>query len=237
MTDTTLAWRPAGTLALHRLAVATMAGAIVGFLVGGVGGRLAMSLLASLNSEHAGTISDDGFAMGQITLSGTLNLLFLGTLLGALGGGVYLAVRDLRIGSRWFRAVSLAVGGTVVVGALLVHSDGVDFTLLKPTYTAIGLTLAIPFVFALALPLLADRWLDPDSVLMTTKNRLVYVALAPWVFPLTPIAVLLGLGWAALRVFPSHASLPWLGRLALTAVFGVGLATLVQTIREIYRVT
>jgi hypothetical protein len=214
-----------------------MAGAIIGFLVGGVGGRLAMSLLASLNTEYAGTVSDDGFAMGQFTLSGTLNLLLIATVLGVLGGGIYLAVRDLRIGPAWFRAASLAVGATVVVGAGLVHSDGVDFTLLEPTYAAIGLILAIPFVFALALPLLADRWLDPDSALMTTKNRLVYVALVPWVFPLTPIAVALGLGWVALRTIPARPALPWLGRLALTAVFAFGLATLVQTIREIYRVT
>ncbi len=110
MNVTTDAWRPAATMALRRLAVATLAGAIVGLLARGVGGRLAMSLLASLNAEDAGTVSDDGFTIGQFTLGGTLNLLLVGTVLGALGGGIYLAVRDLRIGPAWFRWVSLAVG-------------------------------------------------------------------------------------------------------------------------------
>jgi hypothetical protein len=243
MNDTSQSWRPATTNALRRLAVASIAGAVVGLLAGGVGGRLAMSLLASLNSEDAGTVSDDGFTMGQVTLGGTLNLLLVGTVLGVLGAGIYLAVRDLRVGPAWFRAASIAIGVTVVIGAFLVHSDGVDFTLLEPTYAAIGLILAIPFVYALALPPLADRWLRADSALMTTTNRLVFVALVPWVFPLTPAAAVLVLGWVVVRSINAtrssrtRALLPWLGRLALAAVFAYGLIDLTQTIREIYRVT
>ena len=243
MSESSYAWRSAAVMALRRLAVASLAGAIVGFLAGGVGGRLAMSLLASLNAEDAGVVSDDGFTMGQVTLGGTLNLLLVGTVLGILGGGIYVAVRDLRIGPAWFRSASIAVGVTVVVGSFLVHSDGVDFTRLEPTYAAIGLTLAIPFVYALALPPLADRWLRTDSTLMTTTTRLMFVALVPWVFPLTPVAVVLVLGWLALRALGSpqdsraRMMLPWLARLASTAVFAFGLVGLVQTIREIYRVT
>ena len=241
MSEPSYAWRPAAVLALRRLAVASLAGAIVGFLVGGVGGRLAMSLLANLNAEHAGTVSDDGFTMGQVTLSGTLNLLLVGTLLGVLGGGVYLVVRSLRVGPAWFRSASIAIGATVVIGSFLVHSDGVDFTLLEPTYAAIGLTLAIPFVYALALPPLADRWLRDDSTLMATTNRLVLVALVPWLFPLTPAAALLLLGWVALRATPVRPGsrtgvlLPWAARLALTLIFTYALVDLVQTTREIYR--
>jgi hypothetical protein len=243
MSEPSYAWRPAGIMALRRLAVASLAGAIVGFLVGGVGGRLAMSLLAGLNAEDAGTVSDDGFTMGQVTLGGTLNLLLVGTVLGILGGGIYLSVRDLRVGPAWFRSASVAVGVTVVIGAFLVHSDGVDFTLLDPTYVAIGLILAIPFVYALALPPLTDRWLSSESRLMKTTNRLVLVPLVPWVFPLTPVAVVLVLGWMAVRAIRAPqgsrtaALLPWLGRLALTIVFALGLVGLIQTIREIYRIT
>jgi hypothetical protein len=71
----------------------------------------------------------------------------------------------------------------------------------------------------------------------------VFVALVPWVFPLTPVAAVLALGWVALRVMGSPRSsrmremLPWLARLALTVVFTIGLVSLVQTIREIYRIT
>jgi len=243
MTDTSYAWRPAATEALRRLTVVTIVGAMTGFLVGGVGGRLIMSLLAGLNTEDAGTLSDDGFRMGQVTLGGTLNLLLVGTVLGVLGGGIYLAVRDLRIGPWWFRAMSLSAGATVVVGAALVHSDGVDFTLLEPTWVAIGLTLAIPGMFALALPPLAERWLRPDSRLMTTRSRLLLLTLIPWAFPLTPAAIVLVLGWLAIRWIPappgSHAGtvIRWLGRLALTAVFAFATISLARTIAEIYDVT
>ena len=118
MSDAPYSWRPAATAALRQLAVATLAGAIVGFLVGGVGGRLAMSLLASLNAEDAGVVSDDGFTMGQVTLSGTLNLLLVGTVLGALGGVIFLAVRALRIGPSWFQVPSVAIGAMVISGKL-----------------------------------------------------------------------------------------------------------------------
>ena len=74
-------------------AVATAAGALSGLLVGGIVGRLAMMLLARLAPETTGVRSDDGFLIGQFTLSGTLNLLALGTLLGVLGGGIYFVVR------------------------------------------------------------------------------------------------------------------------------------------------
>jgi hypothetical protein len=243
--DEASSWRPAAAVALRRLAVATLAGALVGFLVGGVGGRLAMSLLARLNSEDAGVLSDDGFTMGQVTVAGTLNLMLVGTLIGALGGGIFLAVRDLRIGPAWFRTLSIAGGVMVVIGALLVHADGVDFTLLQPTYAAIGLTLAIPLVYALALPPLADRWLGADSGLMTTSNRLVFAPLVVWVFPLLPMTAVLVLGWMSARVAEHSGprahrfrlALPWLARIALTAVFAFALVDLVLEIREIYQIT
>jgi hypothetical protein len=169
----------------------------------------------------------------------------VGTVLGALGGVIFLAVRALRIGPSWFQVPSVAIGAMVVVGTFLVHSDGVDFTLLQPTATAIGLTLAIPLVYALALPPLADRWLRAGSGLMTTTNRLAYAPLVICVFPLLPLTAVLALGWITARVL-EHGSprgswlrvtLPWLARLALTAIFAIALVDLVDEIREIYRIT
>ena len=61
----------------RRVALGALAGAIAGFLAGGVGGRLFMALLAHLNPVAAGVESDDGFTMGQVTLSGTVNLVSL----------------------------------------------------------------------------------------------------------------------------------------------------------------
>ena len=43
-------------------------------------------------------MSDDGFEMGQFTLSGSLNLLVVGAVLGAFGGVVYAGARHLTFG-------------------------------------------------------------------------------------------------------------------------------------------
>lgn len=132
--------------AVRRLSVVTWAGAILGFLVGGVGGRLAMMLLARLNPEATGVTSDDGFVMGQLTLQ-TLNLVLVTTMLGVLGGGIYFVLRGLMIGPRWFQVLSISAGAAVVVGGVVVHVDGVDFTL-DPAWLAVVMFVLIPGVYS-----------------------------------------------------------------------------------------
>src|SRR5262245_53536377 len=120
-------WGKSAALAARRMGAVTALGALLGLLVGGVGGRLAMMLLARLNPEATGVTSDDGFTMGQFTLSDTVNLLLLGTLLGVVGAGVYVLLRGLRIGPRWFQILCIGAGPAVVIGALIVHPDGSTF--------------------------------------------------------------------------------------------------------------
>jgi len=112
----TPSWLGALQRSTYRLGVVTVAGGLLGLAIGGVGGRLAMMLLARLNPEATGLISDDGFHIGQFTVAASLNLLILTTLVGILGGGIYLAVRPLMIGPRWFQLLSISVGPAIVVG-------------------------------------------------------------------------------------------------------------------------
>lgn len=86
---------PHGVELGRRLCVGVLAGAIAGLLAGGIGGRMFMAALAAVNPEAAGVQSDDGFTIGQVTLSGTVNLLFIATVIGAAGGVVWVAVRGL----------------------------------------------------------------------------------------------------------------------------------------------
>lgn len=148
---------------LRRLAAVTAAGLVLGFLVNGVGSRLAMMLLARLNPEVTGRVSDDGFRMGQFTLGNTMSLVAFTTLLGVFGGLLFLALRDLRFGPRWFQFVSMSVGPAIVVGAILVSPDGIDFRVLHPVPLAIGLFVLLPGLYALTLQLLGDHWLEDDS--------------------------------------------------------------------------
>lgn len=220
--------------AVRRLSVVTWAGAILGFLVGGVGGRLAMMLLARLNPEATGVTSDDGFVMGQLTLQ-TLNLVLVTTMLGVLGGGIYFVLRGLMIGPRWFQVLSISAGAAVVVGGVVVHVDGVDFTL-DPAWLAVVMFVLIPGVYAGFLTLLAERWLIPNGRFTSSTSWRTYCPLLLWA-PIAPALGVLLLGLAGFeglrRTGGGRAALdlpvwPWLARGTLTVVFTVGLVGLVQ---------
>ena len=148
---------------LRRIGIGALMGAVSGLVVGGIGGRLFMFVLAQLNPDATGVRSDDGFEMGRFTASGTTNLLLVTTIIGVIGGLVFLALRGLRFGPPWFRVLSMPVGATIVIGSMLVHSDGVDFTLLKPVWLAVALTLTVPFLYTLLLAWLVDRRLGDEA--------------------------------------------------------------------------
>jgi hypothetical protein len=156
---------------VRRVALGAGAGALVGMVVGGVWGRAFMAVLAALNAEDHGTRTDDGFRMGQFTVGGTLNLLVVTAVIGAIGGLVFLSVRGLRFGPAWFRTASVALGATLVVASMLVHADGVDFTRLEPVALAIALTLSVPLLYALGVSWLTDRWLGPGPTVWQRVPR------------------------------------------------------------------
>lgn len=87
--------------ALRQVAGVTAVGLGLGFLVGGIGGRLAMrALFLTSHPSVRGLISDDGFAIGRFSFTATLNLLLVGTVLGVLGAFAYAAVRPFLLGPR-----------------------------------------------------------------------------------------------------------------------------------------
>ena len=100
--------------AAKRLAAASCVGAVLGLLVGGVGGRLFMGLLASLNREDHGVITSDGFPMGEVTTSGTFQLLATGTVIFA--GTLYTMALG---GPRWLGAIT-PIGGSLMIAGWLV---------------------------------------------------------------------------------------------------------------------
>ena len=227
-------WASTATLAARRLAVVTAAGGLLGLLVGGVGGRLAMMLLAGLNPEVTGLQSDDDFTMGQFSAA-TFNLLFLATLLGVFGAGVYFVLRGLMIGPRWFQVLSISVGPAVVVGAEIVHTDGVDFTL-DPPLLAIALFVLVPGIYAALLTLLAEHWLDPQSRFARLPGWAAMLPLALWL-PIAPLLLVLVAVLAAFeavrRTSRGSALLanpvwPNAARGLLTFVFALALLDLIQ---------
>ncbi|WP_261820471.1 hypothetical protein [Nocardioides sp. OK12] len=187
-------WRDDLLGAARTLSVLTVVGGACGAFVVGVVGRLAMFLLAALNPDATGVTSDDGFVMGQVTLSGSAQLMLAGLQLGVMGAGFYVVVRGLIVGPSWFRLLTVSLGPAVVVGAIVVHTDGVDFRLLEPLWLAAGLFIALPAVYVALLHVLGERALErwrPPSWLMA-------IGLAPWVL-LLPVTLALAAGFTALR--------------------------------------
>ncbi|OIJ28695.1 hypothetical protein UG56_000225 [Nocardioides luteus] len=134
-----------------------LAGAVLGALIGGVGGRLVMFLLVRLSPEADGVTSDDGFEMGRFTLSGSLNLVVVCTVLGAVGAVLYLLVRWLLFGPWWFRVLSVTLAAGVGVGNIIVHTDGLDFSLLQPALVSVLAFVAVPAAYGAALTVVAER--------------------------------------------------------------------------------
>jgi hypothetical protein len=223
-------WREDFAGAARTLSVLTLVGAGCGMFVVGVLGRLAMLLLASLNPSATGVTSDDGFVMGQFTLSGSAHLVLFGLQLGATGAAFYVAARGLLIGPPWFRLLSISIGPAVVTGAIVVHTDGVDFRLLEPVWISVALFVALPAVYVALLHILGERALERWRL----PRVLIGVGLVPWVL-LLPVTLLLAAGFAALRAlrrFPTGRAFltsPWPAcvlRAALALVFVLALVDL-----------
>lgn len=164
----------------ERFRVLVVAGVTVGVLVVGAGSRLAMLLLRLTSPDSVvGVTSDDGFTIGRFTVGGTYNLLLLGASVGIIGAATYRAVAPWLLGPAWFRRLTTAAASGAVVGSMLVHSDGVDFRLLKPLWLAIGLFVALPALFAVAIGIGVDRVASADSWTKVGRRR--------WALPLVLI--------------------------------------------------
>ena len=217
---------------------AVAAGTLLGFVINGWGSRLAMMLLARLNPEVTGRISDDGFRMGQFTLGDTMGLVLFGTILGAAGGLLYLAIRPLRLGPPWFQHVALFVGPAVVVGSMLVHTDGIDFRVLHPAWLAIALFVALPGVYALSLALLTERWLADDA--WFRRRPLSHVApVLVVLLPFWPLAIVVLVAWGLRSIYlaatdaSATTTLAWVARGGLAVVFVLALVNLVGKTLEL----
>lgn len=130
------------------LRVIVVAGIAAGAVLVGVGSRLAMLVLRLTSPDRVhGLESDDGFTIGRVTLAGTYNLLLIGAMVGMIGAAAYLAVAPRLIGPTWFRRATTGAAAGAFGGAMLVHADGIDFTMLRPTWLAIALFITLPAVF------------------------------------------------------------------------------------------
>ncbi len=205
------------------ISLGAVAGGWAGFLVGGIGGRLAMLLLRFTSDDSIrGLDSDDGFTMGRFDISSTVSLLLVTTVLGSIVGLIIAAGRPFFPA----RAMPWAWGaaGAITGGAILVQSDKdkVDFILLEPTWLAISLFVLIPAAGAFVAAWFVHSW---QSWWWVRRGRTIVSAIAALpaliFFPVTIAAVAVGAVWLlALRVRRMRGFAKWQPvRIAAIVVF------------------
>jgi hypothetical protein len=223
--DVTIGARSRRVRIVEALRVVVVAGIAAGAVLVGVGGRVAMLLLRLTSPDRThGVVSDDGFTIGRVTLAGTYNLLLIGAIVGMVGAAVYLAVAPRLIGPTWFRRATTGMAAGAVGGALLVHADGVDFTLLRPTWFAIALFVTLPAVFGTLIGSVVDAVAHDGS---WTKRRpwrwlLPVVALA--IFPPTVVFVVVATPVISAWVILTHV--PIVGRLRRASGYVIAVRAL-----------
>jgi hypothetical protein len=234
-------WKQDLMASARRISAASVGGLVSGALVGGVGGRLAMLVLriTSDDSLH-GVESDDGFVMGQISFA-TMFLLVATAMLGVLGALFYLAVRSWLPQRR--RALLTGVFGGIVGGAVVITTDGIDFSLLEPLPLAIVFFIALPAAYGVAMSNLVERRLRDTTA--TDSSRWWVLGLIPLIgFGLLGptgllVIVIVVAPWVIHRAAPGVASAwrseiaAWIGRVVLLAVTAISLVALVRDVTQI----
>lgn len=134
---------------------------MVGALIGGVGGRIAMFVLRLTSDDRLrGQLTDDQFEIGLISFATGFLVLFC-SVLGSGGAVAYAVLR------RWVpprgRVPASAVFFGALGGSFILRPGEFDFTLLDPLALAVVMFIAIPAIGGAALSPAVDRVLDGDE--------------------------------------------------------------------------
>ena len=132
---------------IRMVVIGVLASIAAGILVGGIANRLIMRILAMVNEETAGVVTENGNISGEITAGGTLGLIiFVGVASGIVGGLVYVIIRRWLPGGGLLKGVVFGLILLCLFGTLVFDPDNIDFALFGPRQLSVGL-------FALLFPL------------------------------------------------------------------------------------
>jgi hypothetical protein len=236
-----MAWQQDLAASARRVSAGVVGGLVMGAVIGGIGGRFAMFVLR-LTSDPSlhGLKTDDEFTIGRFS-GETLFLLIFASVLGVIGGLLYLGVRTWLPERR--RAALVGVFGGIVGGTIFIRPDGIDFTRLDPLPLAIVMFIALPAIYGVMMGLFVERLLREDSGL--SRSRVWFLGLIPLVAigafgPLgIGVLVLMFALWSIHRWVPEASALlrsptiAWLGRAILFAVTALGLVRLIDDIDQV----
>jgi hypothetical protein len=137
-----------------------LAGLIVGFGVLGIGARLVMRLHALIVPAAIGSATENGNRIGEITLGGTVGLLLIAGLFGAIVLGVLWVVLSAWLPGGTVGRGVLAMPVAVGVGAhQLIALGNTDFIVLRHEPLVVITLLMLIAILPLALSIV-DAWLE-----------------------------------------------------------------------------
>ncbi len=144
---------------LRDIARGGISGAIVGIVVGGLGGRVVMRVAAILHPDAVGALTENGNRIGDITMGGTLFLVIFGLISGALAGVLWVIISPWIPRQTGVRAL-LTAGIAIATGTpLLIIGRNPDFVILDHDPRVVALLVALVGLIGLSIALL-DSWLD-----------------------------------------------------------------------------
>ena len=187
------------------LSVALVSGLLVGVLVIGPAGRLAMRLLAATSPDAQGRITDAGEVVGEVTLDGTLGFFVFAGLPFGLGVGVAYALLS------WLLPRGIVGGALLGVVLLVVLGSGVDplraenpdFDILEPGWLSVVTFVAMALLTGMVTAPIAGRL---GSAL--ASPRLWWLV---WLLPVGLLAL------AVLAAFPAAFAVAVLGSATFVA--------------------
>jgi hypothetical protein len=137
-----------------------LAGLVVGIVVAGFGGRLAMRLAALVVPSANGAFTENGNRIGEITLAGSAALVIFAGLAAAIFlAVVWVAISPWLPGRRPVRGL-VAMPIAVAFGATaLINADNPDFVVLGHDPFVVAILLALVAAMAPAMAV-ADGWFD-----------------------------------------------------------------------------
>ncbi|HYZ92012.1 MAG TPA: hypothetical protein VFA34_06405 [Actinomycetota bacterium] len=188
--------------AVRRLCVLEVSGIIAGALVGGLGSRLMMRIMAATSGAAAqGRVTEADEIVGRVTQEGTVGLLlFVGIGFGLVGAMMLAVVGRFLFRRAWLGGMVL---GILALGIFArtdpLSPDNSDFTILSPVALAVGMICALFVLYGMTVVSLSAR-LERSFPRLEWKARslVAYIPLLLLAFPPFPLAVLGAIGIGAL---------------------------------------
>ena len=143
---------------LRDIARGGIAGAVAGIAIAGLGGRIVMRLAAIIVPTSLGLFTENGNQIGDITVSGSLALIFGGLFFGLSGGVIWVVVSPWIPGSGLRRAILSTPIAIALTAVGLIQGSNPDFPILQHDGRVVAMLLALVGLAGFALALL-DGWL------------------------------------------------------------------------------